>query len=302
MKNITIPTIALIGSSALILMATAIAPTHAQVPVQLAPVTPSIAEIGLEFQGERELNRTSLSVTEYTGDCVGTEAETKTARFTSSQTPSGEKRRVMVRNVTRGLGSPSPYTNREYAQGRSSEATQMEFGTEHSSKRFRVMPGENEFEYEVMERKQVIQSGRFRAVIDRNLRKVERNASWQEDETCANSSVSNNVCADLRQRKSFKCPNGPILKSYLLNTDEYYRSQISNPTERGFSFSVDGERYRLTSGGDSVTLRRKNSFTVTYPTCVRCSDTKTTTVQAGKRVKFTSSGDDRKLNLVDDQR
>jgi hypothetical protein len=301
MKNITIPTIALFGSSALILMATAIAPTRAQVPAQLTPVAQSVAEIGLEFQGERDLNRTSLTVTEYTGDCVGTEAETKTARFTSSQTPSGEKRRVMVRNVTRGLGSPSPYTNREYSKGRSSEATQMEFGTEHSSKRFRVMPGENEFEYEVMERKQVIQSGRFRAVIDRNLRKVERNATWQEDETCANSSVSNNVCADLRQRKSFKCPNGPTLKSYLLNTDEYYRSQISNPTERGFSFSVDGERYRLTSN-DSVTLRRKNSFTVTYPTCVRCSDTKTTTVSAGKRVKFTSTGDDRKLNLVDDQR
>jgi hypothetical protein len=289
MKIFNTSSLALFSSSVLIVITTAIAPAQ------------SPTEIGLEFQGERELNRTSLNETQYTGDCPGVEAETKTARFTSGLTPSGEKRRVVVRNVTRGLGSPSPYTNREYATGRSSEATQMEFGTEHSSKRFRVMPGQNEFEYEVMERKQVIQTGRFTAVIDRNLRKVERNATWQEDQTCANSSVSNNVCADLRQRKSFKCPTGTVLKSYLLNTDEYYRSQISNPTERGFSFSVDGERYRLTSG-DSVTLRRRNAFTVTYPTCVRCSETKTTTVSAGKRVKFTSSGDDRKLNLVDDPR
>ncbi|NJM48107.1 MAG: hypothetical protein HC860_19625 [Alkalinema sp. RU_4_3] len=282
-------TLALISSSALIVITTAIAPAQ------------SPTEIGLEFQGERDLNRTTLNETQYTGDCPGVEAETKNARFTSSQTPTGDKRRVVVRNVTRGLGSPSPFTNREYEKGRSSEATQMEFGTEHSSKRFRVMPGENEFEYEIMERKQVIQTGRFTAVIDRNLRTIERNATWQEDQTCANSSVSNNVCADLRDRKSFKCPNGKVLKSYLLDTNEYYRSRISNPTERGFSIRVEGESYRLHSG-DSIDLRRRDAFTVTYPTCVRCAEMKTTTVSAGKRVKFTSSGDDRRLNLVDDPR
>ncbi|MBD2329945.1 hypothetical protein [Alkalinema sp. FACHB-956] len=256
-------------------------------------------EIGWEFVGESTLNSTQIVETEYVGDCPGSEIETKEARFTSSKTPTGDRRRVLVRNTTRGLtGDTMPFTNREYDKGRSSEATKMEFGTSHSSKRLRVLPGVNEFDYEIRERDRVIDSGKFSANIEKATRQITRNAQWYNEEVCANSSVSNNVCADLRQRRQFRCSTGKVLQSYFESDDSpSYRTLISNQTNKSIRLSIDGDLYRLESG-ESVRVRRRSSFEVRYnPTCQTCELTHSNYVEAGKRVKFRQQNS--RIELVD---
>lgn len=267
-------------------------------PTSTSTIAP-VNEVGWEFSGESTLNATQFHETEYVGDCPGVDTETKEARFTSSQTPPGDRRRVVVRNVTRGMDSdPFPYTDREYDKGRSSEATKMEFGAKHSSKRFRVQPGVNEFEYDIREGDRVITSGKFTANFEKVSRQVERNAQWYDEEVCANSSVSNSVCADLRQRHQLRCPNGSVLKSYFESDDSSaYRTLISNQSRKDVVFSIEGDLYRL-DPGESVRLRRRSSFRVRYnPTCSTCEPTNSTSVDAGKRVKFHNSGG--RIELVD---
>ena len=127
-------------------------------------------EIGWEFLGSRELNQVEINETKYKGECPGYSWSSQEARFTSSTTPPARKRRVIVKNITRGVASdPYPYTDREYYDGRSSEGTEMIFGTKHHSKYFRVLDGDNKFEYEIKERDRVLESGVFIAVIKRNI-------------------------------------------------------------------------------------------------------------------------------------
>jgi hypothetical protein len=270
-------------------------------PIAQPPIGPSV---GWEFEGESQLNQVKIAETEYVGDCEGFDTEVKTARFTSSQTRSGDKRRVIVRNITRGLPSdPAPYTNREYYQGRASEATKMEFGTKHSSKRFRVLPGTNEFEFEIRDRDRVIDAGRFTALIEKDTRKIDRNAQWYEEEICANSAVATNVCADIRDRRQYRCPDGRVLKSIMTPDDEPIRSLISNQTNRDISVEIDGDHYRLESG-ETVRLRRRSSFRVRFnPECANCQPTQSELIPIGKRVKFQNKwNNDTRIELVDDSR
>ncbi len=305
MKTAATGLIALISSTALL---TLVGPAIVQAqdktldkpPAAQTGITQAAAEIGLEFEGSRELNRTTLKETEYTGDCPGLDVALQSARFFSSQTPTGEKRRVVIRNVTRGMGE-TPFTNREYDKGRSSEPTQMEFGTEHSKKRFRVMAGTNEFEYEVLERKKPIMTGRFTATIERNLVKIERNAQWYDEQACANSAVDKNVCADIRDQKQFRCPTGQVLKSEMRDTNRYYRTTLSNPNKRSFSVQIDGERYHINPYG-SIDLRMEHDFSVVYPVSHGSAETRSTSVKAGKRVKFEMTGEKNEIQLVDDRR
>jgi hypothetical protein len=271
-------------------MATVAEPTTNAIPNN----STNASTIGWEFEGESQLNQGKLTETVYFGECSGIEAEFKPARFTSTKTQPDNKRRVIVRNITRGLASdPLPYTNREYQTGRASEATQIEFGTKHSPKRFRVLPGANEFEYEVRDRKKVIDSGRFTATIAKLTKRIERNAQWYEEEVCANTAVSNNVCADLRERKQYRCPDGKVLKSIMANEEEAIRTLLSNQTDKAVTVTIEGDLYRI-EAGESLRLRRKDSFTVKF------SGGETLKVQAGKRMKFqTKRNNPSQIELVD---
>lgn len=208
-------------------------------------------ELGWEFLGQRELNHFALKETEYYGECPGYKRRHIKASFTSSETPPADRRRVVVRNITRGVDDdPFPYTDREYYEGRSSEATKMRFGDEHSGRYFHVLPGENMFEYEIKQRRRgpVIDSGTFTATIDRDLTRIERNATFGKDRVCANTSVSVDVCADVRDREKWECPNGKILRSEIFPDDPWVRTQLHNRTDHTISVSINGRMTRIFPG------------------------------------------------------
>lgn len=274
-------------------------------PAQANPIAPGsgtaiAAEMGWEFDGRQTLNLAALRETQYVGDCPGQETETVEARFTSSKVPPAPGRRVIIRNVTRGIsGDPLPFTNREYEKGRSSEATKIEFGSKHSSKRFRVLPGDNQFEYEIRQGDRLMDSGSFVATIEKRYQEIRRDAQWYEEEICANSSVAKDVCADLRQRRQYRCSDGRVLQSHMDFDDKNYRTLISNQTHKDVSFSIDGRIYHL-DPGESARVRRSSSFTLRYnATCGTCAPTHNSNVTAGKRVKFTKRGNE--IRIEDDR-
>lgn len=214
------------------------------------PVPPQ-PEVGWVFLGQRELNQTVLQEVEYFGDCPGEEVATVEARFTSAQTPPADKRRVMIRNITRGMDSdPYPYTDREYEEGGLSEATNMRFGLEHSGRYFHVMPGENTFEYEirVSRRGAVLESGTFTAYIGRELQRVQRDATYGEDRVCANPNVALDVCADIRDRHKWSCPNGRIIESEVFPSDPRITTAIYNDTRNTLEVAINGRMHRIYPG------------------------------------------------------
>jgi len=209
-------------------------------------------EVGWEFLGRQSLNTAIISETEYYSECPGRTDNHIEARFTSRETPPAGQRRVVVRNVTPGLDDdPSPYTDREYYEGRASEATKMRFGTKHSNRYFHVLPGENQFEYEIKEHRRgpVIDAGKFSATIARNLQRVQRDATFEKDKVCANSSVSLDVCADVRNRHKWSCPNGNIIKSEIFPDDRRIITEIHNHTDRTIKVFIDGRKRRINEGG-----------------------------------------------------
>ncbi|NEO86959.1 MAG: hypothetical protein F6J87_22275 [Spirulina sp. SIO3F2] len=217
---------------------------------ELEPPAPN-PEIGWEFSGQRELNATTISEQEYYGDCPGRQRNYIRARFFSSEMPPADRRRVVVRNITRGLDDdPFPYTDREYDEGRSSEATKMRFGTKHSGRYFHVLPGMNEFEYEIKARRRgpVLKTGTFTAEITRDLQRIQRDATYGEDEVCANDRVDLDVCADVRDRQKWSCPDGSIIRSELFPDDSRVITEIHNHTDHTIEVSINGRMRRIFPG------------------------------------------------------
>jgi hypothetical protein len=265
-------------------------------------------EVGFEFEGISSLNYAPITETTYTGDCPGVELDRSSfkARFRSSKTPTGEHRRVMIQNITTGMASdPAPYTNREYHKGRLSEATETEFGTQHSSKKFRVGFGMNTLAYEIREQDKVLESGQFTSNFERLSKQVVRDAQWYNAKVCANNSVATEVCADLRREKQFRCPNGKILQRERLDSDDSgIRTLISNQSNRIVRFKIDNEQYRL-EPGERTRIRRysTNSFGLNYNgDCPDCKLQQSVWVTPGKRLKFIdrgSSSSGKRVDLVD---
>lgn len=241
-------------------------------------------DIGWEFLGNRDLNQTELSVIEYHGDCPGKETPSTEAKFTSNKTPPASGRRVTVRNVTRGLASdPYPYTDREYDQGRSSESTQMVFGTRHNGKHLIVLEGENNFEYEIRQANQVIDSGTFTATIVLNPDTRERKSTPSTDKVCMNSQVPLNLCADIRDRTQLKCPGGRIFDSKVEPNIPEISTLIANQTNISMTFTLNGQLERL-SPGESRTVTG-NSLSLNFSPCLNCGR-RTMNLQPGKRYQF----------------
>jgi len=68
-------------------------------------------EVGLEIIGSPSLNRLVIPMYRYTGECPGFSKGIVRASFTSTAFPPSRDRRVIVRNVSRGVASdPFPFT------------------------------------------------------------------------------------------------------------------------------------------------------------------------------------------------
>lgn len=198
---------------------------------------------GLAFEGINQLNRINLTTFQYTGECPGTTDPVVEAWFTSATTPPAEDRRVVIRNVTTGTDpDDQPYTDREYDEGTFSESFNIEFGAEHSRRRFRVLRGDNQFQYEIEEDRNVIESGSFTATFGNTVQSEERNSTLQTRQVCANSSVALNVCADVRTNNQWKCPNGSVVRQ-TLEPDGPVRTVISNQTFDPISYELGGRIY-----------------------------------------------------------
>ncbi|NEP48334.1 MAG: hypothetical protein F6K65_05645 [Moorea sp. SIO3C2] len=254
-------------------------------------------EIGWEFLGSRELNQVEINETKYKGECPGYRRSSREARFTSSTTPPARKRRVIVRNITRGVASdPFPYTDREYDDGRSSEGTRMSFGTRHDSKEFHVLDGENTFEYEIKERDRVLESGVFTAVIKRNVDVRQRDSYPITKSVCMNSEVPMSLCADIRTLTKYKCRSNWVLRSFLIPNTPEVATLISNQTPYSVKYWINDRIQKLSSGSDRIYTN--NFLNIKFKSCsVGTADGKkakectnqTRSLERGKRYRFTVS-------------
>jgi hypothetical protein len=295
MKSIFSPKVFFLAT----IVTTAIAHPSLAQNLSASPAVGSPA-VGFEFEGSRNLNVGSLIETEYVGDCPGREMSTQVARFISESLAPGENQRVVIKNVTRGLGE-MPYTDREYDKGRLSEGTVVKFGTSHDSKFFTVLPGENLFQYEVRRRDQSISTGTFTAMINQDRRQVERNARWMTDEVCGNSSVSKDYCADMRSRQQLKCPSGNVLQTrWDGDYDRGVRTTFRNRTNKTVHFTMDGDQY-VVQPGDRVNVRRSRDFRVGFnPSCHNCTPSTDRRVTYGTRMQFRVTNG--QVTLTDDRR
>jgi len=91
----------------------------------------------------------------------------------------------------------------------------MSFARQHKQRSFSVLEGKNIFEYIIKKRAQVLETGTFTAEIATDVTKEERNASWINDEVCANSLIFANVMLANAKMVVFSKPNSSptILKS-----------------------------------------------------------------------------------------
>ncbi len=253
-------------------------------------------EIGWEFLGSRELNQVEINETKYKGECPGYSWSSREARFTSSTTPPARKRRVIVRNITRGVASdPYPYTDREYYEGRSSEGTEIIFGIKHHSKYFRVLDGENTFEYEIKERDRVLESGVFTAVIKRNINVRQRDSYPITKSVCMNSEVPMSLCADIRTITKYKC-GSRVIRSFLKPKTTEVGTLISNQTLYSVKYWINDRIQNLSSGSDRIYTN--NFLNLKFQSCsvvtkdgsnAKECTIKTRSLERGKRYKFTVS-------------
>ncbi|EGJ35139.1 MULTISPECIES: hypothetical protein [Moorena] len=280
-----------------------------QLPTEEGSETQSSPEIGWEFLGSRELNQTEITEIEYEGECPGNKSFYREARFTSSETPPAPGRRVVVRTVTRGVASdPYPYTDREYDQGRSSEATRMAFGTRHSSRKLHVLDGDNEFEYEIKEGDSIIDSGVFTAVIEKLADVRRRDAESSTESVCMNSEVPNYLCADIRTRTEYTCPGSSrVIRTVFEPNNTKITTLISNQTPLSVKFWINDTIQTLSSGKHN--MYTKNFLTIEFTSCYvrrgrrinpeECTN-QTMSLQPGKRYRFKLSKlDSGFLNLED---
>lgn len=197
--NLKLAFIAILGSSSLSFVATAV----------LSQVPP----VGFEFKGESSgLNQAKATATKSVGDCARESEEPVhlKAYFLSSVTPPAAGRRVVISNITEGVNpSKAPYTDREYDKGRVSQGITMTPGYDHHGSALVFIPNQvNEFGFEILENKQVVERGSFQAVINVNTETVERNANWKTELFCIDTGTTNMLgCRSPGTREKGVCPS-----------------------------------------------------------------------------------------------
>jgi hypothetical protein len=189
-----------------------IAPGLTQVPSPAVSPTP----VGFVIEGQSDLNLAVITDIEYRGECPGRKAGTVPARFISFTTPPAPGRRVVVRNVSLGVrDNPYPFTDRDYSQGRSSEATLMSYGTKQELRTFSVIPGVNNFEYQIRQGDRVIDQGTFQSTIEFQKDVERRWADCNREQYCTNGKPLDK-CEDrnLKYREKCTCPGGQTFYRY----------------------------------------------------------------------------------------
>ncbi|MEM8831299.1 MAG: serine protease [Cyanobacteria bacterium P01_G01_bin.19] len=176
--------------------------------------------VGFETIGSAEINKFTIAETIYIGECPGVKLETQEATFFSHNTQTSPGRRVIITNVTRGLNrDPFPYTDREYERGQISEKTRIAFGSQHSRRKFVVLPGKNLFRYEIVQTEDnsdletVLEEGTFSAVAQKKSFYVRRDKKPVEEIYCSDN---DRYCDKEEQkvRRVYKCPSGNRLFGY----------------------------------------------------------------------------------------
>jgi hypothetical protein len=146
----------------------------------------------------------------------------------------------------------------------------------------------------------LIESGEFTAIVKVEETIQQRNASWHNGEVCANSSVSLETCADVRSARQFICPNGPVLKTDLLDKGNYYRTVLSNRSEQQIEVEFDDQKYRLYPG-EVVSLQTSNSssFSLSVRYRVKDGSWQSVSVTPAKYMQFRESSHSKQIEFVD---
>jgi hypothetical protein len=180
--------------------------------IEPQPTLPEVkSDIGIEFEGFRELNTARVIATEFVGECPGNAIRPLNARFISSTTPPAPGLRVVVRNITRGMGGDiAPYTDREYNDGQRSEGFIVLPSTRHNGRYLAVLEGINDFEYQIKRNGAIIESGTFSVEIEQRTRTIARDAQIVYEEYCVRSlAISDCKSKDRRVRLVRRCPGEP---------------------------------------------------------------------------------------------
>jgi hypothetical protein len=156
------------------------------------------AQFRVKNENTFNINLIQFKRTEYIGACAGTvfSPDSQSARFVSSKTPPGPKRRVMIKNVTDGMETnPYPYTNRGYDKGEFSEDFGFKLGNSHKTRTFSVLEGENKFLYEIKENDQVIEQGSLTAEVS-----IQSLGTFPRQQICENKvECRNTSCSDRKE-------------------------------------------------------------------------------------------------------
>jgi hypothetical protein len=263
--------------------------TNSQVPTNQSPTVRPANSVGLEVEGQQR-NAITLHRTNYEGDCPGTAITQPKATFVADHMPTAKKRRVRVENVTPGLKT-TPYTDREYKSNNRSESTTLDLDYGHTLRYFRIIPGENRFTYRITERKELLDAGEFTAQVNIKDSFQTRNAKWYDAEVCSNVIVALKNCADIRFVKQFRCPDGRVLKSEQRDQGAYYRTILSNRSNRDVEVQFEHHKYHL-KPGENVSLQTSNRFSFSLSISYRIGQEswQSTSVTPATYMQFRQSG------------
>jgi hypothetical protein len=145
----------------------------------------------------------------YTGECPGSSKGIVKASFTSTAFPPSRDRRVIVRNVSRGVASdPFPFTDRDYSRGRGSQITEITIGSGHDGQFLIVRQGENDFDYTIKEKNTIVDQGTFTAYVETTTIVEEKNKVPTTKRVCPGNRVSCDW-KDKYEVTVYKCPSYP---------------------------------------------------------------------------------------------
>jgi len=169
-------------------------------------------EVGLEIIGSPSLNRLVIPMYRYTGECPGFSKGIVKASFTSTAFPPSRDRRVIVRNVSRGVASdPFPFTDRDYSRGRGSQITEITIGSGHDGQFLIVRQGENDFDYTIKEKNTIVDQGTFTAYVETTTIVEERNKEPRTKYVCPGNRL---ICEskEMYEVTVYECPSYPNVR------------------------------------------------------------------------------------------
>jgi len=179
-------------------------------------------EVGLEIIGSPSLNRLVIPMYRYTGECPGFSKGIVKASFTSTAFPPSRDRRVIVRNVSRGVASdPFPFTDRDYSRGRGSQITEITIGSGHDGQFLIVRQGENDFDYTIKEKNTIVDQGTFTAYVETATIVEEKNKVPTTKRVCPGNRIDDplgiinllgSIICDKEEVTVYECPSYPNVR------------------------------------------------------------------------------------------